>query len=287
MKKRLLIVLFLFVFSFTLVSATCDLGVSLINQDPYPAIPNHEVELVFQVTGVENDDCRNVAFEVIEKFPFSIIEGELVRTLKENTYTSSYKREWMIPYDLFVDPNALNGESELITKYYAGTEDKITTLKFNISIEDSRAEFETYIKDYSYSTKELTLEILNIADVDVEALTIEIQKQKNIDVRGTNRVIVGDLDSNEYSSADFKADIRDGEITIKISYTDQVGIRREVDQNVLFESSYFINEETKKTSTWNYILVIIILGLLIWWWIRRKNKKKKEHHMRRRGSARF
>ena len=82
----------------------------------------------------------------------------------------------------------------------------------------------------------MTIEILNIADTDIEALTIEIPKQDNIVIKGTNRVVVGDLDSNEYTTADFKANLKDGEINLKILYTDQTGIRREVMEKVFFDS---------------------------------------------------
>ena len=52
-SDKLLILLPLFLISLTLVSAiACDLKVSMINQDPYPAIPGEYVKIVFQVEGV-------------------------------------------------------------------------------------------------------------------------------------------------------------------------------------------------------------------------------------------
>ena len=58
MKKSLM---FGFAFAFILFSISgvfagvCDLDVSLINQDPYPAIQGDYVKLVFQVDGHSNN----------------------------------------------------------------------------------------------------------------------------------------------------------------------------------------------------------------------------------------
>ena len=39
-----------------LVSASCVLDTTLLNQDPYPAVPGDYVNLVFQVTGLQSID---------------------------------------------------------------------------------------------------------------------------------------------------------------------------------------------------------------------------------------
>ena len=54
---------------------------------------------------------------------------------------------------------------------------------------------------------EITIEVLNIEASDIEALTIEIPKQDNIEVKGPNKIVVGDLDSNEYTTAEFEASV--------------------------------------------------------------------------------
>lgn len=288
MKKRLVLILLLSIFLFPFISAEgCELSVTLVNQDPYPAIPNDYFKIVFQVNGVHDSACKNMVFEIIEKFPFTV-QGETKYTLKKNTYVYDYKTDWMIPYTLEVDKNALDGNSELTVKYYQQASDTQFTEKFNISIEDSRADFEIHVKDYDYKTKELTIEILNIADVDVEALTLEIPKQDNIDIKGANRIVVGDLDSNEYSSADFDAVIDDGSIEITIIYTDQIGIRRSITKTIAFDSNYFTARlgDAQQTSFYYYIIVIIIIALVTWWIIK-KSKKKKERILKRRGEVRF
>jgi len=57
---------------------------------------------------------------------------------------------------------------------------------------------------------------------------LEIPKQTNIIVKGPNRVVVGDLDSNEYTTADFEATMRDGDLTIELTYSDTINVRRTI-----------------------------------------------------------
>ena len=111
----------------------------------------------------------------------------------------------LLPYKLRIDENALDGENPIEVYYSNKNCFKWLIKEFDITVQDTRADFEVYVKDYDYITKELTFEILNIAETDVEALTIEIPKQDNIDIKGANRIVVGDLDSNEYTTADFEA----------------------------------------------------------------------------------
>lgn len=287
MKKSVMII-FLAVLNITLVSA-CELGATMINQDPYPAIPGDYVKLVFQVTGVDNPECNKISFELVEKYPiiFDPEDSPKIEVIS-GIYQRDYSSFLLAPYKVRIDKNALNGENEIEVKFGSkniSTDYKLK--KFNIEVENSIADFEVHINDYSYSTNELTIEILNVAESDVEALTIEIPKQDNIDIRGTNRVVVGDLDSNEYTTADFKAEIEDGEIEIKIIYTDQTGIRRELIKNATFDSSYFAARAGDKQNIPTSYIVIgaITVAIVIWWALRNRNKKKER--ARRRGTARL
>lgn len=264
----------------------CELGVTLINQDPYPAIPNDYVEVVFQVSGVENPECEGVQLEFVEKFPFSV-QGESIRMLDGTTYTRDYKTEWMVPYKLIVDKDTLDGDKEIEVKFSSKQNPNAQKEEFTIKVEDSRSDFEIYVKEYSYQTKEVTFEILNIGDVDVEALTVEIPRQENIEVSGANRVVVGDLDSNEYTSADFTADLQDGELQVTILYTDQIDIRRSLDKVVTFDSSYFKATIEQKSTPWTTYAVVLAVIALIVWWITHRKKKKKERELRRRGMAKL
>jgi len=119
---------------------------------------------------------------------------------------------------------------------------------------------------------------LNIESSDVEALTLSIPKQTNIIVKGPNRVVVGDLDSNEYTTADFEATMRDGEITVDLTYSDTINVRRTITKTITFDSAYFTERIADQSTTGmgTYIFWGAII-LLVGWWIVRKFTKKKRH----------
>ena len=67
MKKRgklILSSLFFAIFLISLVSAVCTLEVSLVNQDPYPAVQGDTVRILFQVSGVQDSSCNGASFQL-------------------------------------------------------------------------------------------------------------------------------------------------------------------------------------------------------------------------------
>lgn len=284
MKKKVFILSFaLIILNLSFILAgSCNLDVSLINQDPYPAIPGDYVKLVFQINGVENPLCGQVDFELLEKYPLSFDPNENPKiSIAAGTYDKDYSSFLLAPYKVRVDSNALDGDNPIEVQYkYASNED-YETKTFELNIGDTRADFEIHVKDYVASTRTLTLEILNIGEDDIEALTVEIPKQDNIEIKGPKANIVGDLDSNEYTTADFEAIPSEGEITIKLSYTDSINERRIVEKKVLFEPEYFEGRiaDQKKPKLIKYLVWIILAGLLIYYFLR-KRKKKKLHKKR-------
>jgi hypothetical protein len=279
----LLAVLFLFG---NLVSAVCNLDISMLNQDPYPAIPGDYVKVVFQIDGLENSECGEVTFGIKEEYPISLdpnITNPI--TIKSGTFQANYGSFYLAPYKLRLDENALDGENPIEVYHTKSLSDLTVITEFNLTVKDIRADFEIHVKDYNYNTRELTFEILNIAESDVEALTIEIPKQEGIEIKGTNRMVVGDLDTNEYTTADFEAILPEKEIKMNLNviYTDSINVRREMQKVVDFDSSYFIgrNSDKKAQPYWLYTLIFVVVIIFVWRRIK-KNKREKER-MKKRG----
>jgi hypothetical protein len=284
MKKRIIWAFISSIFLISLVLAqSCELEVALINQDPYPAIPEDYVEVVFQINGISNPECGVVTFEVKEDYPFSLDKTEANPiTINTGAYQSGYSSFYISPYKIRIDKEALDGNNPLEVGYrYSSAISKAEVLKaFDINIQDSRADFEIFVKDYELSTNTMTFELLNIEENDIEALTIEIPKQENINVKGPNINIVGDLDSNEFTTADFEATSEGGEITLNIKYTDSINVRRALTKTVNFDPGYFKDRAADQTSVSPVtIAVIVVVILLIIWWIYRRYKKKKHRQM--------
>lgn len=283
MKRELaLLGIFILVSMFMLTgvnAAACSLEPKLISQDPYPAIPGEYVKLVFQLNGVDNPECGQVSFELMPKFPISLDPGKDVAfNVDSGKYPRNYPSFVTIPYDVRVDPQALDGDNLIEVRISSGgSSNKVYILKeFDLVVKETRSDFEISVKDYVASTNTLTFEILNIGKNDVEALTVEIPKQETISVKGSNRNIVGSLDSNEDTTFSFEAIPKDGNISLEVIYTDSTGERRIVDKTIPFDSSYFSGRarDVEKSSGEIWIALIVVIGA-VWWW-RRRNAKKKE-----------
>ncbi len=282
MKKGVIIAVLISFILFPFLSAECSISVSMINQDPYPAIPGEPVKVVFQINGISDPDCNTVKFEVKESFPFTVDPGSVNPIIiNSGIYAKRYSSYYIAPYTIRISEDALEGNNPIEVGYSSNSTNIIGERlgDFNIYIEDTRADFEVFVKDYEASTQTLTFEILNIAEVDIEALTIEIPKQDNIEIKKTDRVVVGSLDSNEYTTADFEATPKDGEIKIKIIYTDSANVRREIEKTVMFDQSYFegLNRDKQSSSFWVYIILLAVIGFFVWRWYKKRQRKRLHH----------
>ncbi len=278
-RDVILVILLLFTMSLTLAETACDLDIKLLNQDPYPAVPGDYVKLVFQVDGLDSPNCNDMTFELLSDYPIEFNPGEDgFRTFKKVDYIKDYETSLLIPYEIRIDEDALDGVNPIEVRVQSKNDAPITKT-FNIKIKDVRADFEIYVKDYNYNMNEMTIEVLNIGDSDIEALTMEIPKQDSIEVKGSNRVVVGDLDSNEYTSADFETILSTGKFKVNLIYSDAINTRRRVEKTVVFDSSYFTNRKAneKTTSMQTYLLLVAVLLLLIYW-IFKKIKKSRNNN---------
>lgn len=276
MKKEVVLI-FLFTVAIGLTSATCDLEATMINQDPYPAVPGDYVKLVFQIEGLDSPECKDITFQLLSDYPIEFDPGEDgLKTFKKVDYVKDYETNLLIPYEVRINKDALDGTNPIEAKIQS-TGDAPISKTFDLEVEDVRSEFEISVKDYDYSTNEITIEVLNIGKSDIEALTIEIPKQDVIEVKGANRVVVGDLDSNEYTSADFEASPKDGNFKVNLIYSDSINVRRTVEKNIQFDSSYFTNRKAdqKSTGSGTYIFWAVIILLIAYFGYRKYKKSKK------------
>ncbi len=288
---------FLFVFASAILilsiagifASSCNLAVSLVNQDPYPAVQGDSVKLLFQVSGVQDVNCNGATFKIEPGYAFSLQSGDNgMRTLPGSTYTQNYQNYWAIPVTLNVNPAALDGNAQVTVLYKPGvsgpnTTSGFTSQQFNVSIQNSHADFEVYVNNYDPITQTITFQVLNTATFGVKAVTVTIPEQNSLQVKGANTNIVGDLDSNEYTTADFIGTPSNGNISLEISYTDPAGVRRTIDKNVTYDSSYFTNLPTQGGGSYTlWVILIIIIAVVVFWYFRRKKKKKRMEEMRRR-----
>ncbi len=277
MRKSVgVVLLILMSLSFAFAAEACDLDISLVNQDPYPAVQDDYVKLVFQIDGISSSDCGTVRFELLEKYPIAFDQGQQKEyVIESGTYTKDFQDFFMVTYKVRVDADAIDGENPIEVRYSYGL-GTTETEEFNLEVQDVRAEFEIFVSNYDNANNELSIEILNIGAHDVEALTMEIPDQDGAVVKGSKIKIIGDIDSNEDSSADFEATLEDGEYKVVLKYSDEIGERRVVEKTFAFESEDFMNrageEKGNNSVGWIITVIVIAAGIIIY---RRKKKNKK------------
>jgi hypothetical protein len=279
--KKILIAFMLFALSLNLISATCTLTPTLINQDPIHAVPGEYVTLIFQVEGVENPECRNVYFELIESYPISFDPGTSPSvTVVGGTFVKDYVSYLRVPYKVRIDANAVDGESKIDVRYGHSTAapDFYFTKSFNLSVKDVRSDFEIYVKNYDPVTKRITFEILNTGENDVEALTLEVKNQDAITLRGPGTNIIGSLDSNDFTTADFEATAASGEIDLVMYYTDSINTRRTLEKTIYFDSQPFVDKSSENGGSWTTYIILLLIVAGIAYYFYRRHKKKKERH---------
>lgn len=279
-KKRGLIVAFLAIFFslflISFIAATiCSTGVTLINQDPYPATPGDYVKLVFQVEGISNSECGNIDFELKDKFPISFDPGTSpLYSAVGGSYAISYGNFLTIPFKVRVSEDAVEGDNQIET-FLSAQGVPGTWNNFSLSIQDLRSDFDVYLKNYDLTTNTATLEVLNTGKTDIKALTMTILPDSEVSVKGPSKSVLGDLDSNEYTTADFELSGK-GKLNLKLEYTDSANVRRSLDKFMDFDASAFEGrkKDQKTISTSTYIIILVIL-VAVGYWGYKKYKKNK------------
>jgi len=294
MKKELVIVLllsFAIMFcgiGFVNAGSPCNLKAKIVNQDPYPAVPGEYVKVVFQLDGVANAQCGDIQFNLNSNYPFSIEEGEKnPKIMNSGWFVLNYQNYGLLPYKLRVDDGAIDGENLVSADIY-GEKDSVGVVRlyqtFNITVEDTRSDFELSVNDYSYETKKLTLSVLNTGEHDAEAFAIEIPAQDGVEVIGSNRVVIGTVASTQEEIATFDVNLsRSGNVKVDISYNDKNNIRRKMEKTFYFDENLFKRKIVPKSSwSWtNTIISVISISVIVFFVYKYWKKKRDKKSLRR------
>ncbi len=218
-------------------TSECRLNITMINQDPYPAIPGEYVKIVFQANGVQDPNCDEVKFELIPSYPFSLdTNKESLQILEQSTWTPDYMGGWMVPYTLRVDKDALDGDSEVKVRYSIGNSNSYIQKVFTITVEDLRTNFDAVIQESTSS--EVSIAIANTGKYTANAVVVRIPEQENFMATETNGQMVGNLDAGDYTIVSFSISPKrtsaktSNELKFDIYYTDSLGERRIVNMEL-------------------------------------------------------
>ena len=95
----------------SVIASAPNLQVSLLNQDPDPAKAGDVVEVRLRVQNLGDAEAKNVLFELVEEYPFSILDGEEQRQIiKSLPYFPETDNAKTLSYKLRVNRDATQGQ---------------------------------------------------------------------------------------------------------------------------------------------------------------------------------
>lgn len=250
-----------------IVSDAVNLKTTFVSQDPYQAEPGGYVDLLFKVENFGTKNAENVVYELLQEYPFSLDPG-LNATRELGTITTTNENAYLVKYKVRVDKDAVKGDNEITLRYTFGSrgfDTFYTTEKFNVSVSDPRTDFDVIVQDSTTST---TLAIANIGANTAYSAIVKIPEQEGFRVTGASADIMGNLDAGDYTLASFQitaigaanatmgrgnatalrgtaSATMSGEagrnLSVEISYTDALGIRRTVQKEVRLDAGFGVN----------------------------------------------
>ena len=291
------------------------LKTTFVNQDPYSAEPGGYVNLLFKIENQGTKPAGNVVFELLPEYPFSLDPGSNA-TNELGTITTTNEDAYLVKYKVKVDKDAVKGDNEITVRYtygIGGFGNFYATDKFNVSVSDPRTDFDVIVQDSTSAST--TLAIANIGANIAYSAIVKIPEQEAFRVTGTSANIMGNLDTGEYTLASFQITPVGGatnatmgrenatafrgsmnatmngvagrNLSVEISYTDTLGIRRTIEKEVRLDAGFGVNgtffgqartTQTGQSPISNGLLYIVIgvvgiIAVIVFFKFRNRAKK--------------
>jgi len=290
------------------------LKTTFVNQNPTSAVTGEYVYLLFKIENWGTENAENVTFELLPQYPFSLDPGmNAKQDLGTITGLQRGNNAYLVKYKVKVDKDAIEGDNEIKIKYSYDDGNAYNIQAYNVSVSNSRTDFYVIIQDTTGATT--TLAIANTGANTAYSTIIKIPEQENFIISGTSASIIGNLDAGDYTLVSFDISSTravntsdatrtsstspegftsnpsnaNRNITVEISYTDELGIRRTVQKQVPFnvmsstvtslnrtQSSSSLLGSGSLTSGGLLYIVIGVVGIVIIVAILKLRKRKKK-----------
>ena len=188
MKKIFVIGLLFFVMIIGVYAETSDskiITVSLVNQDPDPAIAGDIVEIRIGVENTGGEPAENMILEIILAYPFTQVPGEdlvqEVGTIKSYQYDDNMK---IVKFKLRIDRDVTAGSYEIKLKEYEEGKESVSTVRsLNIDIESKESAEVIYIDKVELIPGKITplkFTINNVGSAPLRELSFQWENEDDI-----------------------------------------------------------------------------------------------------------
>ncbi|MFZ3385055.1 MAG: hypothetical protein WA144_14130 [Candidatus Methanoperedens sp.] len=151
-------------------------------------------------------------------------------------------KEAQIRFNILVDSQAQTGVYNIPLRISG----------FNYSASDSIGIGVAGITEFELSYQEsgtsFLLSVSNIGVNPAKAVSVEIPNQNSFSVTGSNTQVIGNLNSGDYTSANFQVNQKGSgsQMNIKLQYTDAAGMRRSIEKKLTVKLSNGMTGATSK-----------------------------------------
>lgn len=262
------------------------LSIEQVRANPEEVLPGDAVRLEMEIKNTANVVLRNIAVQLdlvatqgstVVDYPF-IPSG--TATQKIITKLNPGETE-TVEFSLKSYPTAAPGYYKMPVSltYFdeqgtEGTQDEFTGI-----IVGASPELDIYVEGTSVRQEsaegDITLQFVNKGVNDMKFLSVEVLDSESYTVVGTQRVYIGDLDSDDFRSETFTVQSvsEDASVAVQVSYRDQNNKEYQLVKNIPIQYDQSPQESSGNTGIIVAIVVVAILGIYLWRRHRRKHKR--------------
>ena len=252
--------------------------------DKTSLIPGEENNLKFTINNVGNAPLRDLSFS------WQNNEKVILPVGSDNTKYVKYidiGDSAELNYRVIADSNAEPGLYELsLSLQYDDSSSGETTEISTIAGVYVGGETDFRVAFSESTAEETSFSIANTGSNPAYSIAVTLPKQEDWTIKGSNSVIIGNLENGDYTIAGFVLQPntnKDGiPLKVQIEYTDTSGKSHIIDKEVLLDSSSITVADTSGTGdksnplrTFGIVLVVLIVGFIVYRHYKKKRASKK------------
>ncbi len=274
------------IFNFTINVQTIDaaVGVTSVLTEPETIVPGDESKIKIILKNLADSLMEDISLKLdlsSDDLPLAPIGGtteKRVRSLKPNS-------EIEVAFDVMAlaDAESQVYKIPLTLTYYDELENKYNKSDLIGVVVGAAPDMIVQVDETDIlkvkSTGDVTIKIVNRGLSDIKFFTIELDSSDDYDVLSSDEVYIGDIDSDDYETADFTLYVKDAsdkKVTLPIiaKYMD-ANNNRYTDKYDLIIDLDKVAKSNGSGSAFGSIVVIIVLAGLGYWFYRYRKKKRK------------
>ncbi len=258
------------------------------NSNPQELVPGEKVDLEITIENQLEEDVKNIIVTLdLSDVPFAPYQSSNQKTINELEEDDDED----LDFDLLSFSDAESGTYKIPVKISYQIENKTEQIEGLISlIINASPKIEISLDEgvlIKSMNNEIVIGIINSGLGHAKLLTMEVEDTLDINVIGSGRVYIGDLDSDDLDSSEFTIKVSENSpsmvnIPVKIEYRDS--------QNTEFRETKNLNLKayTEKealelglisqnnTLTIVFVIIILIILFFVYRNLRKRLKKRKE-----------